>query len=251
MSGRGSRAGARCRGLRRRGRRCSGRGEGFSCRCSRRRRRGEYRAGVAWPGASVAWRGASVVRRGRSGGGRSRVWVGVPVGGCATGTAAPTTVSSAAAAQMIWPRRRKLATMRRRSATMERDYRPGAMAVDYHPAKGGAGCPARPSLLPKADRDCDRAERSIWISPTAGGGPMSSIESRSRRRAAARSQPGRRKPSYITWSALARGFGRRGRHRPLTGWRRTPRVRRGPAASGWQCARAAPCPATRLPLRRS
>ena len=58
------------------------------------------------------------------------VWVGVPVGGCATGTAAPTTVSSAAAAQMIWARRRKLATMRRRSATMERDYRPGADGRD-------------------------------------------------------------------------------------------------------------------------
>ena len=53
------------------------------------------------------------------------VWVGVSVG-CATGTAAPTTVSSAAAAQMIWARRRKLATIRRRSANMERDYRPGA-----------------------------------------------------------------------------------------------------------------------------
>ncbi|MET0521550.1 MAG: hypothetical protein ABW156_06175 [Jiangellaceae bacterium] len=66
------------------------------------------------------------------------VSVGVPVGGCATGTAAPTTVSSAAAAQMIWARWRMLATMRRRSATMERDYRPGAMAMDYRPAEGGA-----------------------------------------------------------------------------------------------------------------
>jgi hypothetical protein len=57
------------------------------------------------------------------------VGVGVPVAGCAaTGTAAPTTVSSAPAAQMIWPRRRKLATRRRRSATMEGDYRPAAMA---------------------------------------------------------------------------------------------------------------------------
>ena len=54
------------------------------------------------------------------------VAVGVPVGGWATATAAPTTVNSAAAAQMIWVRRRKLARMRRRSATMERDYRPGA-----------------------------------------------------------------------------------------------------------------------------
>ena len=48
------------------------------------------------------------------------VSVGMPVGGCATETAAPTTVSSAAAAQMIGARRRKLATMWRRSATMER-----------------------------------------------------------------------------------------------------------------------------------
>jgi hypothetical protein len=70
------------------------------------------------------------------------VGVGVAVGGCATETAAPTTVSSAAAAQMIWARRRKLATMRRRSATMERDYRPGARwPWIYHPAKGGAGLP--------------------------------------------------------------------------------------------------------------
>ena len=52
------------------------------------------------------------------------VAVGVAVGGWATATAAPTTVSSAAATQMIWPCRRKLATMRRRSAAMERDYRP-------------------------------------------------------------------------------------------------------------------------------
>ena len=52
------------------------------------------------------------------------VAVGVAVGGWATATAAPTTVSSAAAAQMIWARRRKLATMLRRSAAMERDYRP-------------------------------------------------------------------------------------------------------------------------------
>ncbi len=67
------------------------------------------------------------------------VGVGVAVGGCATATAAPTTVRNAAAAQLIWARRRKLATMRRRSATMERDYKPGAMAVDYNPATGGSG----------------------------------------------------------------------------------------------------------------
>jgi hypothetical protein len=60
------------------------------------------------------------------------VGVGALTGACSTGTAAPTTVSSAAAAQMIWPCRRKL-------ATMERDYRPRVMAVDCHPAKSGAG----------------------------------------------------------------------------------------------------------------
>jgi hypothetical protein len=69
------------------------------------------------------------------------VGVGVAVGGCATATAAPTTVRNAAAAQLIWARRRKLATMRRRSATMERDYKPGAMAVDYNqPCDGWVGC---------------------------------------------------------------------------------------------------------------
>ena len=62
--------------------------------------------------------------------------VGVAVGACATGTAAPTTVSRAAATQMIWPRRRKLATMRRLSATMERDYRPGAVAVELPSSEG-------------------------------------------------------------------------------------------------------------------
>ena len=57
---------------------------------------------------------------------------GVLVGVCATGIAAPTTASSAAAAHMIWPPRRKPATMRRQSATMG-DYRPGPTAVDYDP----------------------------------------------------------------------------------------------------------------------
>ena len=58
------------------------------------------------------------------------VGVGAPVAGCSTiGIPAPTMVSSAPAAQMIWPRRRKSATNRRRSATMEGDYRPAAMAV--------------------------------------------------------------------------------------------------------------------------
>jgi hypothetical protein len=60
------------------------------------------------------------------------VGVGALTGACSTGTAAPTTVSSAAAAQMIWPCRRKL-------ATMERDHRPRVTAVDCHPAKSGAG----------------------------------------------------------------------------------------------------------------
>ena len=58
------------------------------------------------------------------------VGVGAPVAGCsAIGIPAPTMVSSAPAAQMIWPRRRKPATNRRRSATMEGDYRPAAMAL--------------------------------------------------------------------------------------------------------------------------
>ena len=48
------------------------------------------------------------------------VSVGAPVGARATETVAPTTVSSAAAAQMIGARRRNLATMWRWSATMER-----------------------------------------------------------------------------------------------------------------------------------
>ena len=68
------------------------------------------------------------------------VEVGVAVGGCATATAAPTTVSSAAAAQMIWARQPRLATTRRRSAAMERDYRPGGgWRWTTTPAKGGAG----------------------------------------------------------------------------------------------------------------
>lgn len=62
------------------------------------------------------------------------VGVGALTGACIIGSAAPTTVNSAEAAQMIWPCRRKL-------ATMERDYRPRAMAVDCHPAKGRAGLP--------------------------------------------------------------------------------------------------------------
>jgi hypothetical protein len=61
----------------------------------------------------------------------------VAVEGCAIATAAPAMVRNAAAAQMIWARRRKLAMMGRRSATMERDYKPGTMAMDYDPATGG------------------------------------------------------------------------------------------------------------------
>ena len=72
LSGRGSRAGVRCCGIRGRRRWCFSRGEGFSCRCGRRRQRGECRGGVTWTGAFVAWSGASVIRCRRSGGGRSR-----------------------------------------------------------------------------------------------------------------------------------------------------------------------------------
>jgi hypothetical protein len=101
------------------------------------------------------------------------VWLGVSVGAsAATGAAAPTTVRSAAAAQMIRSRRRKVATMRRRSVTIKRDYRPGTTWVITR----RKGCPARLSLLPEAD-ERDGIERSIWISPRAGGRPMSSVDS--------------------------------------------------------------------------
>jgi hypothetical protein len=89
------------------------------------------------------------------------IGVGEPVGGCsAIGTAAPTTVSSAAAAQITWSRRRKLATMRRRSATMERDYRPGTT--------GGVGVTAREATSPelaccRRGTEGDGAARCIWI----------------------------------------------------------------------------------------
>jgi hypothetical protein len=115
------------------------------------------------------------------------------VGGCATETAAPTTVSRAAAAQMIWARRRKLATIRRRSAAMERDYRPGAMAADYHPAKDGCwAARPRPSPLPKADRDGGGAGAQYldFAHSRRRADVLSRV--RSRRRAAARIQPGRR-----------------------------------------------------------
>ena len=78
------------------------------------------------------------------------VSVGVPVGGCATETAAPTTVSSAAAAQMIWARRRKLATMRRRSATMERTI--------------GRGRWRRITTLRTVVRGCARPDRASYRS---------------------------------------------------------------------------------------
>ena len=46
------------------------------------------------------------------------------------------------------------------------DYRPGAMAADYHPANGRAGLrQARPSLLPTADQDRGRSGRGVWLSP--------------------------------------------------------------------------------------
>ena len=48
------------------------------------------------------------------------VGAGALTGACSTGTAAATTVSSAAAAQMILPYRRKLATIRRGSVVMKR-----------------------------------------------------------------------------------------------------------------------------------
>ena len=90
------------------------------------------------------------------------VGVGALTGACIIGTAAPTTVSSAAAAQMIWLCRRKL-------ATMDRDYRPRAMAVDCHPANVVRGCPVRPSLLPRAD-------------PSRLGGPASGFRHGSARK---------------------------------------------------------------------
>jgi hypothetical protein len=80
-------------------------------------------------------------------------------------------VSSAAAAQMIWARRRKLATMRPRWPTMERDYKPRAMAVDYHPAERGPGCPARPSLQPKGDRITASTSRSAAARTATSGLP--------------------------------------------------------------------------------
>ena len=73
--------------------------------------------------------------------------VGVLVGISATGTAAPTTVSSAAAAQTNWPPRRKPAMVRRQWTTMC-DYRPGSMAVDYYPEQVLQGCTVRPRPLP-------------------------------------------------------------------------------------------------------
>jgi hypothetical protein len=103
------------------------------------------------------------------------VGIGVAVGGCATETAAPTTVSSAAAAQMIWARRRKLATMRPRSATMERDYKPGAIAVDYHPAKAWSGG-AKPDVACSRGRT-DRAWAEHHLKFATAGGPMSSVKS--------------------------------------------------------------------------
>ena len=170
---------------------CSGRGEGFSCRCRRRRLRGECRAGAA---PAVGLRSPGVGLR-SSGVGEAEtvavdVGVGVAVGGCATETAAPTTVSSAAAAQMIWPRRRKLATMRRRSATMERDYRPGADGGGLPPCKWWCGAAVRPT---------EPATEGGPRSPRGGAQHLDFAHSRradvisrvrSGRRLAARSQPG-------------------------------------------------------------
>ena len=118
------------------------------------------------------------------------VGVGVAVGGCATETAAPTTVSRAAAAQMIWTRRRKLATMRRRSAAMECDYRPGADGRGLPPSKWWCGAAVRPTEPateggPKSPRggaqhlDFAHSRRTDVISRVRSG-----------RRLAARSQPG-------------------------------------------------------------
>ena len=89
------------------------------------------------------------------------VEVGLGVGGCATETAAPTTVSRAAAAQMIWARRRKLVTLRRRSATMERTIGRERWRRIITLRTVVRGRHARPSLLPTADRDRGRSGRSI------------------------------------------------------------------------------------------
>src|SRR4029453_12774869 len=85
-----------------------------------------------------------------------KVVVGVAVGGCATAAAAPTTGRKAAAAQMDWGARREPGTTRRRSATMERDYKPGTMAVDYDPAK----VPSY-ALPPCAARPVERTQGSL------------------------------------------------------------------------------------------
>jgi hypothetical protein len=88
---------------------------------------GGVSAGLVPPGLGLRSPGVGLRFSGVREGGPLAVKVGVGVGveGCATATAAPTTVRNAAAAQMIWARRRKLGTMRRRSATMEGDYKPG------------------------------------------------------------------------------------------------------------------------------
>ncbi len=132
--------------------------------------------------------------------------VGVAVGGCATETAAPTTVSSAAAAQMIWARRRKLETLRRRSATMERDYRPGAMAADYHPANSRAAA-VRPEPATEG------GPRSGGAGPASGLCPrrrMADVVSRAPRPTTQadnalpkRSQPVAASRATSPWTALA------------------------------------------------
>jgi hypothetical protein len=155
VSGRGSRPGARCQGS-------EGEDDGapvgvadstvvavdVACGVS---------AGLVPPGLGLPSSGVGLPSSGVGEAEAVAVEVGVAVGGCATATAAPTTVSRAAAAQMIWARRRKLATIRRRSAAMERDYRPrGRWRRVTTLRRVVPRCPARPRLLPMADRDCDR-----------------------------------------------------------------------------------------------
>jgi len=78
------------------------------------------------------------------------------------------------------------------------------MAVDCHPANDGAGLlSGRPSLPPNADRNRREAERSIWISPTAGG-PMSSAESAAADALPLPASPGSDPAGF--WLGLWQGF---------------------------------------------
>jgi hypothetical protein len=143
---------------------------------------GGVSAGLVPPGLGLRSPGVGLrfARRGRRraacGQGRGR---GVGVEGCATATAAPTTVRNAAAAQMIWARRRKLGTMRRRSATMEGDYKPGRWRwiatlrrVEGCPVSPSYGYCAAPPARPKEPRAVSSAAAtSFRVGEMASGRP--------------------------------------------------------------------------------